>query len=203
MIEKTAALSTSEIESFLDRARRGDAEAFTRLVHLHQARVRTYLDRFLSNKDRDIVDDLAQQTFLDAFRSLSSHTGETAFDHWLLRIAKNRALTYLRDQQRRRAREEASVELALAGWLADRMQSGPGDPTRHEQRLSALQACLNGLPETSRQLVANYYFHGQQGVDIARGLGKKQSWVWVTLLRIRQALRQCIELRLKAGEVSP
>ncbi len=200
-MEKAAIMS--DLSETIRDARGGSEEAFTRIVRLFQARVRTYLGRFLPGKGDDIVDDLAQETFITAYRSLSSYTGEAPFDFWLLRIARNRALACLRDEERRHAREGAAVESALAGWVAKRMESDAGEASHHERKLDALRNCLKGLPETSARMVADFYFRGRRSIDIAREMGKKEGAVWVTLLRIRRTLRQCIDLRLGASEVRP
>ena len=86
------------------RAARGDAAAFAALVRAHQSRVRAFLLR-LSSGDHALADDLAQETFLEAFRKLAQYRGEGSFGGWLYRIAYTR---FLMD---RRARKEAPSEI--------------------------------------------------------------------------------------------
>lgn len=193
----------TETDRLIQEVRSGSDGAFSDLVRLYQAKIRTYLYRFLSNRESETVDDLAQETFLTAYRNLSAYAGETPFELWLIRIAKNRALTYLRNEQRRRAREDAALESALSGWLAGRMDSKEGELSQHEQRLKALQACLERLPERSAHLIRDHYLRGRSGVELSRETGKKEGTIWVTLLRIRQALRECIQVRLKTSGAGP
>src|SRR5262245_7201978 len=98
---------------WIAEARKGSREAFTELVRLHQGRIRAYLGRQL--RQQETADDVAQEVFLAAYRSLSSYRGEVPFALWLLGIARNSALMQLRGELRRRARE-AGLREALAEW---------------------------------------------------------------------------------------
>ncbi len=173
----------------IEAAGRGSAEAFRGLLRLHQGRVRAYLSRFV--RDRDAVDDLAQETFLAAYRDLGSRGDEAPFGLWLLRIARHRALTHLRDEERRRAR---TFEAALSRELAARMESE--EPAGSDPEIAALRSCLEKLPEPSSRLVSDYYFRRRPAVEIAREQGRRESAVGMTLLRIRQTLRDCVKTRL-------
>jgi len=88
------------------RAALGDAAAFAALVRAHQSRVRAFLLR-LSSGNHALADDLAQETFLEAFRKLAQYRGEGSFGGWLYRIAYTR---FLMD---RRARKEIPAEIDL------------------------------------------------------------------------------------------
>src|SRR5216110_1197441 len=66
----------------IDRSRQGDAGAFTQLVSAHQGRVRAYIGGTINRPE--VVDDLAQEVFLSAFRSLETYKGEAPFGVWLL-----------------------------------------------------------------------------------------------------------------------
>jgi len=91
--------------TLIGAARAGSREAFTNLLRIHQSRIRSYLGRFV--RDRDVVDDLAQETFLSTYQSLSTYREEVPFRMWMLGIARHRVLRYLRELQRRRAHESA------------------------------------------------------------------------------------------------
>ncbi len=174
----------------------GSRDAFTALLKIHQSRVRSYLGRFV--RDRDVVDDLAQEVFLSAYRSLSTYRDDAPFRIWLLGIARHRALSYLREEQRRRLHESALFRGAVSGWLAEEIEFG--DPRAHDREVEALHSCLEGLPGGSAALVAEYYYRRRPAAEIARESGKKESAVWMALLRIRQALRRCIESKISAAE---
>jgi len=187
--------------ALLAQARTGSRDAFCELMRLHQAQVHAYLGRAV--RSRDIVDDLAQETFLKAYRSLAAFKGDSTLRVWLLGIARNEVLMYLRAEGRRRAREAHSMESSVASWLAGRLESDSPSPAEYERRVGALEDCIRKLPEHSAGILADYYFKGRSAEDIARLTGKRKGTVCVTLFRIRLALRECIELRLAAPGAKP
>src|SRR5687767_10547951 len=86
----------SDLRKLIGEAREGSADAYCQLVRLYQARVRTYIGRFI--RDPNIVDDLAQNTFLCGYRKLDSYRGDASLGTWLLSIARNEALMHLREE---------------------------------------------------------------------------------------------------------
>jgi RNA polymerase sigma-70 factor, ECF subfamily len=181
-------------EELLEQSRRGSTQAFAGIVRQYQSRVRAYLARYV--RDRDAVEDLAQDTFLTAYRSLGSYRGESSLGVWLIGIARNVALMHVRDQSRRRVREAEVLQEALGRWLTDALEK---DSTRLDDRdltLRALEQCLQELPEHSSSLVENYYFKGRTATEMAREQGKKESAIGMMLLRIREILGRCIRTRL-------
>jgi len=184
------------VEEFLN----GSQDAFRELLKLHQARVRGYLGRFLA--DRDAVEDLAQETFLAAYRDLKSWNREAPFGLWLLKIAKNRALHFLRQEGRRRSQESRGFGAALTAAL-ERDLAAEGNDEAPDREILAMKSCIGQLPEHSGALVREYYFERREATDIARSQQKNQAAVWRTLFRIRQVLRRCVQSKLAAIEGMP
>jgi len=164
-------------------------ETFAEILRTHQGRVRAYLRRWVL--EADLADDLAQETFLAAYRSLPTRNPAAPIDFWLLSIARHRALKHLREEARR------PLPAALAEWCAARLESRE-DAMNDD--VSALQQCLAGLPQHSAGLISAYYRDHLTSAEIARRSGKKESAVRMTLLRIREALRQCVEQRRLGAE---
>jgi RNA polymerase sigma-70 factor (ECF subfamily) len=105
-----------------------DRGAFELLVRRHQSALRNFLRR-LAKGDAARADDLAQETFIKTYASLSSFTGRAKFSTWLYRIAYT---TFLNDQRGRRPQETfdetehpdpAGMESAAVGWDIDRLLS--------------------------------------------------------------------------------
>jgi RNA polymerase sigma-70 factor len=185
-------METEEEAAAIEEARRGSEAAFARLVRLHQAQVRASIARHV--RDLDAVDDLAQETFLRAYRALGSWRGESSFRLWLLSIARNRAFSHLADEARRRSRESESVLSSLARPVPD-----AGEAATDERELAALRACVEGLGGPGEALVSDFYFRRRSAGEIALGSGRSEGAVWMALLRIRQALRRCVESKLAGG----
>jgi RNA polymerase sigma-70 factor (ECF subfamily) len=178
--------------------RAGSGEAFSEFVRVYQAKVRCYLGRFV--RGADIVDDLAQETFISAYRSLGSYRQQAPLSLWLLGIARNLALKHLREEQRRRSREADSLEGAFSRWSEERIESDESAEGRHEKVVAALRTCIEGLQKHSAGMIRDAYFKGRTAAEIAQETGKTEGAVWVTMMRIRQALRECIGARIAEAE---
>ena len=184
-------------ESLVERAKAGSDDAFQELVRMHQVQVHAFLGRFI--RDLEAVDDLAQETFLSAYRHMGSFRGESSFRTWLFGIARNAALMHLRSERSRRKREVKALDAAVAAYVSARAESDAFPPSRHVRRMSALEKCLEELPGKNARLVDEFYVRGLSAAEIARRAGRKEGALRMALMRIRQALRACIERRL-AGE---
>lgn len=178
----------------VDQARTGSIEAFTLIVQRFQHRVRGYVAGIVGDR-AEVVDDVAQETFLAAYRSLATYdASRVPFGAWLSGIARNRALTFLRDEGRRRRREQDQLEGILASGrleLAEQLDD-------RDQRLDALAACLERLPPQSRTLIDARYRRAVELPDLARTSGRAEAAVRMALSRVRDVLRRCIEQRAVA-----
>ncbi len=168
----------------------GSHAAFAQILRAHQVSVRGYLSRLVRRDD--VVDDLAQETFLAAYRNLASHRQESSLRVWLLGIARKMVLRYLEDL---RKRGTARVEAELASWLLQTAERD-SDAGRHERELEALETCLRRLPTHSSQLVEDFYYKHRSAESIASGTGRTAGAVWMALLRVREALRDCVASKL-------
>ena len=82
------------------------------------------------------------------------------------------------------------------------MASDEASIDAHETELSALEECLEGLHDHGARLIREFYFEGRTAREISEGSGRKEVSVWVTIMRIRRALRECIEARMSALKIS-
>src|SRR5687767_4563478 len=82
----------------IERVKRGDAKAFEMLVVKYQRRIERLIGRMV--RDVDLIPDIAQETFIRAYRAIPQFRGESAFYTWLYRIAVNTAKKALVDLKR-------------------------------------------------------------------------------------------------------
>lgn len=179
---------------FIREVRRGSPEAFRELVRMHQAAVQAYLGRYVRNVD--LVEDLAQETFLKVYRNLGAYRGESPLRVWIFGIARNEALMYLRQERSRRNRQTPGVLAFIENCMIERLDSEDSSPILQERRLSALEECVGRLPRHSASLIEDHYIRGYDGRRIARAAGRSEGSIRVALLRIRQVLRDCVTRRL-------
>ena len=187
-----------EEADLIAQAQKGSTEAFSRLVALHQSRVRAFVSRFV--REDDVADDLAQEVFINAFRSLKDWRPEGAFASWLFVIARNRTLEHLRAERRRRSHETSAFRAAVSQWAEERLDRMSGREESETKRMEALSECLRSLPPQNASLVREVYFQRRSPGEVARVLGRTQGVLRVTLLRIRQSLRRCMEGRLALSD---
>jgi RNA polymerase sigma-70 factor, ECF subfamily len=179
--------------ALIETARLGDRGAFSKLVSRHERRVRAYVGGFL--RDPAVVDDMAQEVFVAAYRGLASYDNTSAFSTWLIGIARHRVLRELRTRSTREAAHKQPLELMLAkGWIAA-MESHESLLDR-ERDLRALEECLGLLAGGAADLVSAHYLEGKTTAEIARRSGRREAGLRMALLRIRRLLRRCVEQRL-------
>jgi RNA polymerase sigma-70 factor, ECF subfamily len=127
----------------VERFRAGERRAFDELVRRHQKQVWRLARRYVRN-DAD-ASDLAQQTFVRAFRSLGGFRGAASFRSWLYKIAINLALNHLRDHAR-----EQPAEIAEDAVTA--RATGPQRIIADEDQ-AALRAAVAELPPKQRMVL--------------------------------------------------
>jgi len=181
-----------EEAGWIREAAAGSHAAFARILRAHQASIRGYLSKMVRRDD--LIDDLAQETFIAAYRNLATYRQESSLRGWLLGIARKRVLRYLEDL---RHRGMARVESELASWLLQTAQRDQ-DPGRHELELEALETCLRKLPPHSTRLVDDFYYKQRSADSIASASGRTVGAVWMALLRVREALRDCVASKLES-----
>ena len=181
--------------SHLERARRGEVDAFAELVRAHHPAVRVFLASHL--RDAGAIDDLVQDVFLRAFDRLSTLRDGTAFRAWLLGIARNRALEHLRERLRPGLPSPDALE-ALLDQTQLAILEGDDEEARRGLELEALRQCIRGLPPVGARLIREHYFKGRPITALAAEERKNEGALRMTLLRLREALRDCVRRRVAA-----
>lgn len=157
---------------------RGDPRAFAALVRRHERTVVGFLLR-MTRGSHALADDLAQETFLEAFAKITQYRGEGAFAGWLLRIAYYRFL-----MAARRKREE----LGVPEDMADETAAGE---TAHAARLD-LEKAMSRLAEGERAALTLHfalgYSHDEAAAIMNVPLGTAKSHI----LRGRERLKSLL-----------
>jgi RNA polymerase sigma-70 factor, ECF subfamily len=138
-------------EDDLDRARRGDRDAFGRLVRRHQRRVYAAALHILGNHSD--ADDATQEAFVRAYRGLAAFDGRADFFTWLYRIAVNTALNALRSGKRGAALHQRSgAEAAHVGGRPEALGHGPSSPAQHAEHTGEVARVLDAVAQLSPAL---------------------------------------------------
>lgn len=175
--------------SVIQRAQRGDEQAFAMLFQSHKKRV--YSVCLLMTKDIAEAEDLTQEAFLQVFRSVGSFRGDSAFSTWLHRVAVNTVLMKLR-------RRKAPPVLSLDEPVSTESPSLRRDVGQSDPRLSgaidriALRRAMQELPEGCRQIFVLHEVQGYQHHEIAKMLdcsvGNSKSQLHKAKMKMRDLL---------------
>ncbi len=135
----------------LDRARQGDRTAFGRLVQRHQRRVYAAALHILGNHAD--ADDATQETFVRAYRGLSTFDGRADFFTWLYRITVNTALNALRSDKRGAAlHQRGNAEAAHVGGRPEALGQLERSPAQHVQQAAEVTRVLHAVAQLSASL---------------------------------------------------
>lgn len=173
------ALSQSPDPLIVQLARRGDRQAFEELVRRHQSWIRNLLRRL--SRDRSLADDLAQQTFLQAWRRLDQLHEAAGFAAWLKRIALN---TWLQHQRRQ-------DPLAGSAALDDALPEIPAPPGTPGAAIDLDHALALLPPPVRLCIVLAYHEHMSHG-EIAEATDLPLGTVKSHIRRGTQQLRQLL-----------
>jgi RNA polymerase sigma-70 factor (ECF subfamily) len=140
---------SAEDNPIVDRAKRGDRDAFGQLVKKYQRRV--YAAAYQMTGEHSDADDVAQEAFVRAYRGLGTFDGRSDFYTWLHRIVINVALNHLRSRRRAPTTPNA-VSADDTHRDLPAMASGSGDPRQELESREAVTAVLRALGELSPTL---------------------------------------------------
>jgi len=166
------------------RARSGDHAAFADIVRHYDHRLRGLAFRLLGDRNR--MDDVLQEVYVKAFRSLPKFKGESALGTWLYRITYNACIDDLRRQPAVASQVDDSDRSAS---LAD-PRPGPDDIAIDR---SDLAAALDRLPHDQRAAVLLVDAYGMDYADAAQALGVRAGTIGSRLNRARTALRASLD----------
>lgn len=170
----------------------GDAKAFELLVVKYQRRIERLIGRMV--RDVDLVEDIAQETFIRAYRALHQFRGDAQFYTWLYRIAVNTAKKALVDMKR----DPTVSEAALRSSDDDDETYRPGnEPISDEtpesvlaakEIAAAVNAAMEALPAELRQAVTLREIEGMSYEEIAEVMNCPIGTVRSRIFRAREAI---------------
>ena len=176
----------------VERVKQGDVKAFEMLVVKYQRRIERLVGRMV--RDVDLIPDIAQETFIRAYRALPQFRGDSAFYTWLYRIAVNTAKKQLMELKR----DPLVTESARAGRDNDDepspMENEPSDSGTPEailaskQIATAVNFAVEALSEELRQAITLREIDGLSYEEIAEVMGCPIGTVRSRIFRAREAI---------------
>jgi RNA polymerase sigma-70 factor (ECF subfamily) len=180
----------------VEEARRGDQEAFGKLVRRYESRLIGVILRFV--RDRELARDLAQESFLRAYERLDQFDPSRRFGPWLFRIGVNLTLDFLRSRKRRKA----------PALFSESPSDRPFDPPQADPRKALdleqeVRMVLDAIPEKYRTVLILRDLENFSTSEIAAILNRKEATIRWRLAEARNRFQQLWVRRQQAGSLSP
>ncbi len=175
-------------EDLVLKVQQGDKKAYDLLVLKYQHRIIQLVNRYV--KDPTEAQDVAQETFVKAYRALGSFRGDSAFYTWLYRIAINTAKNYLVARTRRSSDYEVDIQDAETCENLPQLQ-GIETPERlliSQEIVDTIKAAIEKLPEDMRIAIMLREFEGMSYEEIAETMDCPVGTVRSRLFRAREAI---------------
>ena len=182
------------------RVQRGDTAAFDLLVRKYQHRIAAVISRYI--RDWSEVQDVAQDTFIRAYRAIKNFRGDAQFSTWLHTIAVNTAKNHLAANNRRPPGEDIDVEDAeqFESGLRLRDTDTPERELMRQQLEQTVVAAVEALPQDLREAITLREVEGMSYEDIAERMGCPIGTVRSRIFRAREAVAE--QLRPQMGTSS-
>ena len=172
----------------IERVLKGDANAFEHLVHAYEKTVYNLALRTLGN--REDAEDVTQEAFLKAYRSLDSFRGDSKFSVWLYRIVSNLCLDLLRSRQRKPTQ---SLTVEDDDGETDELEISddhfsPEKLLDRKLTRESVQRGLASLPDDARQILLLRELQGMSYEEIGQTLDLEPGTVKSRIFRARKRL---------------
>jgi RNA polymerase sigma-70 factor (ECF subfamily) len=188
-------MSEGDVDALLvQRAQQGEQRAFEMLVIKYQRRIERLIGRMV--RDADLVQDIAQESFIRAYRALPQFRGDSAFYTWLYRIAVNTAKKALVDLKRDPVIFESAMHLPDDGDETSSREIEPSDGETPDAVLAskeiaqAVNAAVEALSEDLRQAITLREIEGLSYEEIADVMNCPIGTVRSRIFRAREAIAE-------------
>ncbi|SCZ59548.1 RNA polymerase sigma factor RpoE [Thiohalomonas denitrificans] len=175
-------------QELVERVQRGDKQAFDVLVRKYQYKIVKLISRYV--RDQSEVLDVAQETFVKAYRALDKFRGESAFYTWLYRIAINTAKNYLVAQGRRPPDTDidASEAEQFEGHFNLKESDSPERLALRDELERTVYEAIDELPEDLRSAITLREMEGLSYEEIAQAMSCPIGTVRSRIFRAREAI---------------
>ncbi len=178
-------------EQLLNELRAGQADAFRKLVELHQRKVINICYRFVH--DQAEAEDLAQETFIEVHRSIRRFKGKSSLSTWIHSIAVSKSLDLIRHQSREKRGGKLRALLRLddaASNIPAPDSAQPDEVLKQRERRQVLQQALAALPEKQHIAFVLSKYDGLTYQEIAETMGTTVSSVESLIHRAKSNLQK-------------
>jgi RNA polymerase sigma-70 factor (ECF subfamily) len=187
-VNESTRLSEDLDQDLVRRVQQGDKAAFDLLVIKYQHRIVHLVNRYV--KDPSEAQDVAQDSFIKAYKALGDFRGDSAFYTWLYRIAINTAKNYLLSRSRRHSDYEVDMQDAEQIENAPQLKDieTPEHQLMNDQIIAVIKSAIEKLPEEMRIAITLREFEGMSYEEIAEAMDCPIGTVRSRIFRAREAI---------------
>ena len=169
----------------------GNSNAFSVLVDRYKDLVFSLALKMVKNREE--AEEVAQDTFIKVFKSLSQFKGDSKFSTWIYKVAYNTCLDRLKKQKR----EQQVVSIDEFNTNQIKSIDNALDKMENEEREKAIQNCIQLLPADDAFLLTLFYFEEQSLEEIAKVIGLTANNAKVNPFRSRKKLTSILREKLE------
>lgn len=177
-------------QELVERVQQGDKRAFDLLVQKYQHKIVKLISRYVRDPDESL--DVAQETFIKAYRALANFRGESAFYTWLYRIAINTAKNHLVALGRRPPDTDIdaadAVQLDMESSMSLRESDTPEHMALKDEIERTIFQAIDDLPEDLRTAITLRELEGLSYEEIAEAMNCPIGTVRSRIFRAREAI---------------
>jgi len=175
-------MSLKPDQHYIDRTRKGDANAFAVLIDRYKDMVYTLALRMLQKKED--AEEIAQDVFLKSYQGLTKFKGDSKFSTWLYTITYNRSLDYIRKNNRM----ADSISIDAFDYKQLSITENAMDVLEGKQRRALIKRALDKMNPDDATVLTLFYFEELTLQEIAEVIGINSNLVKVRLHRSRKKL---------------
>jgi len=189
---------------WIKELKNGDPDAFKKLVEYHQDKVLNTCYRFLNN--REDAEEIAQEVFIEVYKSISRFREESALSTWIYRIAVTRSLDYLRKLNRKKRITHVQKIFGLEREVEQvpaPSNTNPSNNLEEQERHRVLHRAVQSLPENQRVALILSKYDGFNYKEIAGIMGVTVYAIQALIHRAKKNLKKKLHHYYRAGTGCP
>ncbi|MBL7058790.1 sigma-70 family RNA polymerase sigma factor [Patescibacteria group bacterium] len=172
-------------EQIVKFCREEDKESFGFLIDRYELKIKCYINRLVNPNDKEDLNDLTQQVFINVYKNLNSVDIEKKFSSWIYRIAHNLAVNWLKAKK-----EKISIDASdiLVGTLASDIDIKKD--LLDKELKEEINSAINDLPDKFKEPFILKYFEGLSYDEISEILKKPKNTIGTMISRAKQQLKK-------------
>ena len=179
-------------KEFIEKLKEGKQEAFSQLLDKYQQKVFGTCISFVPNKED--AEDIAQEVFLEVFKSISKFKGNSKLSTWIYKIATNKCLEFIRKKNTKKRfafmQTITGTETPLDKTRYFTEFNHPGILLENKEKSAIIFKAINTLPETQRVIFTLAKIDGKSYQEIVEITGKSLSSVESVMFRAKKSLKE-------------